>query len=53
MEYMRTQVLKIDLIDESVELKEGQDDYIGSVRIPLREILMNEEVVDKIGRAHV
>jgi hypothetical protein len=46
MEYMKSQVLKIDLIDESVEMKEGQDDYIGSVRIPLREVLMNEEIAD-------
>lgn len=46
MEYMKSQVLKIDLIDESVEMKEGQDDYIGSVRIPLREVLMNEELAD-------
>lgn len=35
---MRTQVLKIDLIDESVDLKDSNGDpkdYIGSVRIPL------------------
>ena len=36
MEFMKTSVLKIDFIDESVELKEGQDDYIGSVRIPIK-----------------
>jgi len=47
MEYMRTQVLKIDLIDESVDLAQaGAKDYIGSVRIPLREVMLNEEVAD-------
>ncbi len=35
MDYMKTQVLKIDLIDESVELSHGASDYIGSARIPL------------------
>jgi hypothetical protein len=46
MEYMKTQVLKIDLIDESVEMREGQKDYIGSARIPLRELMMSEEFAD-------
>jgi hypothetical protein len=46
MEYMKTQVLKIDLIDESVEMREGQSDYIGSVRIPLRELIMHDEIAD-------
>ena len=47
MEYMKTQVLKIDLIDESVDLSaQGQTDYIGTVRIPLRELMMNEEFAD-------
>lgn len=46
MEYMKTQVLKIDLIDDSVEVKHGQSDYIGCVRIPLKELLLNDEVTD-------
>jgi hypothetical protein len=36
MEYMKTGVLKIDFIDDSVEAMEGQRDYIGSARIALR-----------------
>ena len=37
---MRTQLLQIDLIDESVDMTApGMRDYIGSVRIPLREVL--------------
>lgn len=40
LEYMKNSVLKIDFIDESVDLKEGQDDYIGSVRIPLKVAMM-------------
>ena len=47
MDYMKTQILKIDLIDESVELgAQGQSDYIGSVRIPLRELMIHEEFAD-------
>ena len=46
LQYMKNQVLKIDFIDESVEMREGQNDYIGSARIPLREILTNEVVAD-------
>ena len=47
LEYMRTQVLKIDLIDESVDMTQvGQKDYIGSVRIPLREVMMQDEFAD-------
>lgn len=49
LEYFKTQVMKIDLIDESVDLREGgQSDYIGSVRIPLRELLINEEFADSL-----
>jgi hypothetical protein len=34
-------VLVIDLIDESVDMTmKGQRDYIGSVRIPLREVVI-------------
>jgi hypothetical protein len=50
---MRTQVLKIDLIDESVDLKEGNGDpkdYIGSVRIPLNQFnvtgIETQEIAD-------
>ena len=38
---MKSQILVIDLIDESVDVTiNGQRDYIGSVRIPLREVLL-------------
>ena len=40
VDYMAKQFLKIDFIDESVALntQEEVSDYIGSARIPLREI---------------
>ena len=43
---MKHQFLKIDFIDESVALGHAGDapDYIGSVRIPLRELLEKEKV---------
>ena len=35
------------MIDESVDLANvGAKDYIGSVRIPLREVMINEELAD-------
>lgn len=38
---MKTQVLVIDLIDEAVDLTQtGMRDYIGSVRIPLKEVII-------------
>jgi len=38
-------VLVIDLIDESVDMEQaGQRDYIGSVRIPLREVVIKGSV---------
>jgi hypothetical protein len=38
---MKSQVLTIDLIDESVDMTvSGMRDYIGSVRIPLREVII-------------
>jgi len=47
MEYMKTQILKIDLIDESVDITQpNAKDYIGSVRVPLRELMINEEFAD-------
>ena len=40
LQYMKTQCLQVDLIDESVDMTEpGMRDYIGSVRIPLREVV--------------
>ena len=49
-EYMKYQFLKIDFIDESVALGHAGDapDYVGSVRIPLRELLSHE----KVARTH-
>lgn len=49
-EYMKYQFLKIDFIDESVALGYAGDapDYVGSVRIPLRELLSHE----KVARTH-
>ena len=42
---MKTQVLTIDLIDESVDMTvSGMRDYIGSVRIPLREVLVKGNI---------
>ncbi len=58
MEYMKTGVLKIDFIDDSVEAMEGQRDYIGSARIPLRQLMMDDHiadnyaVVDEVGKEH-
>eukprot|EP00347_Sterkiella_histriomuscorum_P001912 403370193 len=47
MEYMRTQLLKIDFIDDSVDMTQpNAKDYIGSVRIPLRELMLNEHLED-------
>lgn len=51
MDYMKTQVLKIDLIDESVDINAqggGQKDYIGSVRIALKELMIQEEFADNL-----
>lgn len=44
-QYMTSQVLVINLIDEAVDITiPGARDYIGSVRIPLREILAKSTV---------
>ena len=40
---MRTGVLKIDFIDDGAE---ETKDYIGSVRVPLKQLLMEQEVAD-------
>lgn len=48
-DYMKTQLLKIDLIDESVDIsKSDARDYIGSARISLKELLLRdrEEITD-------
>jgi len=41
LDYLKNQFLKIDFIDESVDLAATPEanDYIGSVRIPLKEML--------------
>ena len=46
-DYLAYQFLKVDFIDESVDLVTQPDvsDYVGSVRIPLRELLK----VDRTG----
>ena len=47
IEYMKTQVLRIELIDESVDLSRAETkDYIGSVRIWLKELLSSPEIGD-------
>ena len=44
MDYFKYQVLRIDFIDESVDLKatKDADDYIGSARIPLKDVFDQE-----------
>ena len=40
MNYMNSSILKIDFIDESVEMAAaGARDYIGSARIPLKNLM--------------
>lgn len=54
IDYMKSQVLKIDIIDESVDIaKSGNEakDYVGSVRIPLKSLILGggttpEEIAD-------
>jgi hypothetical protein len=48
IDYVKSQVLKIDLIDESVELANGASDYIGSVRIPLKGLSITSTMVEEI-----
>ena len=48
MDYIKTQVLKIDLIDESVDLANGASDYIGSVRIPLKALNVTSNLFEEI-----
>lgn len=48
MDYIKTQVLKIDLIDESIDLANGASDYIGSVRIPLKALNVTSNLIEEI-----
>lgn len=52
VEYMRTQVLKIDLLDDNVELNQVNGavskDYIGSVRIGLNKLQINSAQTEEI-----
>ena len=44
---MSANVLKIDFIDESVDITEqGNRDYIGSARVPLRDLLQQPSKVE-------
>jgi len=53
-EYMKTQLLQIDIIDESIDImRAGAEakDFLGRVRIPLKDLLIgggtsNEEIAD-------
>jgi hypothetical protein len=51
LDYVKSQVLKIDLIDESVDLANGASDYIGSVRIPLKGLNVTSTMVEEINDA--
>jgi len=48
LDYLRDQFLKIDFIDESVDLcaTPEANDYIGSVRIPLRDLLTSDRITN-------
>ena len=48
-DYFMGQMLKIDFIDESVDLDGGKEpmDYIGSCRIPLKEMLKQDTLTDR------
>lgn len=46
---MRKEILRIDFIDESVDPAKAEQlgsDYIGSVRIPLRDLITHEYLGD-------
>jgi len=43
-DYLRSQILEVHFIDDSVDLNKGQNDYIGTVRIPLRELLTTGKI---------
>jgi hypothetical protein len=43
--YMKKAILSIDFLDESVDLrKDGAQDYIGSARVPLQQVLNKEKL---------
>lgn len=45
LEYMKKHVLKIDFIDDSVDISQvSMRDYIGSARIPLRDLLRQKHI---------
>ena len=48
IDYVKSQVLKIDLIDESVDLAHGASDYIGSVRIPLKALNITSNLLEEL-----
>ena len=49
LHYMRNTPFRIDFIDESVEMtQEGARDYIGSARIPLRDLLASGELIANV-----
>ena len=52
IDYVKSQVLKIDLIDESVDLQHGASDYIGSARIPLKALNVASNVSEEIADAY-
>mmetsp|Transcript_16383 Transcript_16383/g.11526 ORF Transcript_16383/g.11526 Transcript_16383/m.11526 type:complete len:136 (-) Transcript_16383:1886-2293(-) len=64
LDYMKNHTLKIDFIDDSVDIRQtSMRDYIGSARIDLRELLrkgkldMNAPIIDDLrnqtGSVHV
>lgn len=45
LNYMKTQILQIHLIDESVDMTSPNSrDYIGTVRIPLRDVILKQKI---------
>ena len=45
MDYLQKEVLRIDFIDESVDLDDhGARDYIGTARIPLRDLAVPKPI---------
>ena len=45
---MRRQVLKIDFVDEAVDFTQKLRDFIGSVRIPLAQVLDKGNFTGKV-----
>ena len=45
LSYMKSQILQIHLIDESVDMtRPGSRDYIGTARIPLHEVITKQRI---------